>query len=162
MKFSMCTAVYGMNDLHDTIDRAAMHGFDAVELTAALHMPVSSPQQYRREVRGWIREAGLACSALHYIFDGSVKLATAAGKGQNFGNRRRIRLRQVDHRPRYPAAVGRDQWHGHLRRERCYKGNARGNAGAAEGYADDLSGSLLISESPQNSQSADRGAHHPE
>ena len=77
MKFSMCTAVYGMNDLHDTIDRAAMHGFDAVELTAALHMPVSSPQQYCREVRGWIREAGLACSALHYIFDGSVKLATA-------------------------------------------------------------------------------------
>ena len=77
MKFSMCTAVYGMNDLHDTIDRATMHGFDAVELTAALHMPVSSPQQYRREVRGWIREAGLACSALHYIFDGSVKLATA-------------------------------------------------------------------------------------
>ena len=77
MKFSMCTAVYGMNYLHDTIDRAAMHGFDAVELTAALHMPVSSPQQYRREVRGWIRAAGLACSALPYIFDGSVKLATA-------------------------------------------------------------------------------------
>ncbi len=77
MKFSMCTAVYGMHDLHDTIDRAAMHGFDAVELTAALHLPVGGTQQYRREVKGWIRDAGLECSALHYIFDGSVKLATS-------------------------------------------------------------------------------------
>lgn len=76
MKFSMCTAVYGMNDLHDTINRAAMHGFDAVEITAAFHLPVSSTKQYRRDVKGWIRDAGLACSGLHYIFDGSVKLAT--------------------------------------------------------------------------------------
>lgn len=76
MKFSMCTAVYGMHDLHDTINRAAMHGFDAVELTAALHLGVDSTQQYRREVKEWIRDAGLACSGLHYIFDGSVKLAT--------------------------------------------------------------------------------------
>lgn len=76
MKFSMCTAVYGMHDLHDTINRAAMHGFDAVEITAASHLPISSTQQYRREVKGWIRDAGLECSALHYIFDGSVKLAT--------------------------------------------------------------------------------------
>ena len=77
MKFSMCTAVYGMNDLHDTIDRAARLGFDAVELTAALHLPVESTQERRREVLGWIKDAGLECSALHYIFDGSVKLATA-------------------------------------------------------------------------------------
>lgn len=76
MKFSMCTAVYGMNDLHDTINRAAKVGFDAVELTAALHMPVGSTPEYRRQVKGWIRDAGLECSALHYIFDGSVKLAT--------------------------------------------------------------------------------------
>lgn len=76
MKLSMCTAVYGMNDLHDTINRAAMHGFDAVEITAALHLPVGSTQEYRREVKGWIQDAGLTCSALHYIFDGSVKLAT--------------------------------------------------------------------------------------
>ena len=39
MKFSMCTAVYGMNDLHDTINRAAMHGFDGVEITAAAAVP---------------------------------------------------------------------------------------------------------------------------
>ena len=76
MKFSMCTAVYGMNDLHDTINRAAMHGFDAVEITAAKHLPVESSPEYRREVRNWIRNAGLECSGLHYIFDGSVKLAT--------------------------------------------------------------------------------------
>ena len=77
MKFSMCTAVYGMNDLHDTICRAARHGFDAVEITAAKHLPVQSTPQYRREVLGWIRAAGLECSGLHYIFDGSVKLATS-------------------------------------------------------------------------------------
>ena len=76
MKFSMWTAVYGMNDLHDTINRAAVHGFDAVEITAAKHLPVESTPQYRREVRNWIRNAGLECSGLHYIFDGSVKLAT--------------------------------------------------------------------------------------
>lgn len=77
MKFSMCTAVYGMHDLHDTINRAAAIGFDAVELTAALHLPVESTPERRREVKGWIKDAGITCSALHYIFDGSVKLATA-------------------------------------------------------------------------------------
>lgn len=77
MKFSMCTAVYGMHDLHDTINRAAAIGFDAVELTAALHLPINSSSERRREVKGWISDAGLECSALHYIFDGSVKLATA-------------------------------------------------------------------------------------
>lgn len=77
MKFSMCTAVYGMHDLHDTINRAAEIGFDAVELTAALHLPISSSAERRSEVKGWIRDAGIECSALHYIFDGSVKLATA-------------------------------------------------------------------------------------
>lgn len=76
MKFSMCTAVYGMHDLHDTINRAAMHGFDAVEITAAKHLGVDSTPQYRREVKQWIQDAGIACSGLHYIFDGSVKLAT--------------------------------------------------------------------------------------
>lgn len=77
MKFSMCTAVYGMNDLHDTIRRAAEIGFDAVEITAAKHLPVESSKAYREQVRSWIEDAGIACSALHYIFDGSVKLATA-------------------------------------------------------------------------------------
>lgn len=75
-KFSLCTAVYGMNDLQDTINRAAAIGFDAVEITAALHLPVESSQERRREVKGWIKDAGIECSALHYIFDGSVKLAT--------------------------------------------------------------------------------------
>ena len=65
------------SDLHDTINRAAIHGFDAVEITAAKHLGVESSQQYRREVKSWIRDAGLECSGLHYIFDGSVKLATA-------------------------------------------------------------------------------------
>ncbi len=77
MKFSMCTAVYGMNDLHDTIRRATENGFDAVELTAALHLPVESTKERREEVKSWIKEAGIECSALHYIWNGSVKMATA-------------------------------------------------------------------------------------
>lgn len=77
MKFSMCTAVYGMNDLNDTINRAARLGFDGVELTTAFHLPVESTPERRREVKEWIRRAGIECSGLHYIFDGSVKLATA-------------------------------------------------------------------------------------
>ena len=76
MKFSMCTAVYGMHDLQDTIHRAAQIGFDAVELTAAKHLPIESTAERRREVKRWISEAGIVCSGLHYIFDGSVKLAT--------------------------------------------------------------------------------------
>lgn len=76
MKFSMCTAVFGMHDLHDTIRRAAEIGFDAVEITAAKHLPVESTKERRAEVKGWLDEAGIACSGLHYIWDGSVKLAT--------------------------------------------------------------------------------------
>lgn len=80
MKFSLCTAVYGMADLHKIINRAAELGFDAVELTAALHLPVDSTAERRREVKGWIQSAGIECSALHYIWDGSVKLATSDKK----------------------------------------------------------------------------------
>lgn len=77
MKVSMCTAVYGMQDLKTTISKAAHFGFDAVELTAALHTPVDTPLARRKELKGWIHSAGLECSALHYIWDGSVKLATS-------------------------------------------------------------------------------------
>ena len=53
MKFSMCTAVYGMHDLQDTIHRAAQIGFDAVELTAAKHLPIE-----REELRSLLRRQG--------------------------------------------------------------------------------------------------------
>lgn len=76
MKISMCTAVYGMNDLEATINKAADLGFDGVEITTAFHLPVESSKERRQEVKGWIKNAGLECSGLHYIFDGSVKLAT--------------------------------------------------------------------------------------
>ena len=77
MKFSLCTAVYGMADLRKIINRAAELGFDAVEPTVALHLPVGSSPERRREVKGWIDAAGIECSALHYIWDGSVKLASS-------------------------------------------------------------------------------------
>ncbi len=77
MKFSLCTAVYGMADLQKVIFRAAELGYDAVELTVALHLPIESSAERRKEVKGWIEAAGIECSGLHYIWDGSVKLATA-------------------------------------------------------------------------------------
>jgi len=77
MKTSLCTAVYGMSDLEKIIFRAAELGYDAVELTAALHIPVETSMERRKEVNRWLHSAGIPCSALHYIFDGSVKLSTS-------------------------------------------------------------------------------------
>lgn len=77
MKLSVSTAVYGMADLKKIIFRVAELGYDAVELTAALHIPVQTPTEKRKEVKGWIRSAGIECSALHYIFDGSIRLLSA-------------------------------------------------------------------------------------
>ena len=68
MKFSACTAAFGMADLKKIIDTSAKLGYDAVELTAALHLPVESTPERRKEVLGWIHDAGIVCSALHYIF----------------------------------------------------------------------------------------------
>lgn len=76
MKVSVSTAVYGMAPLDKIIFRAAELGFDGVELTAALHIPVETTPQRRREVKGWIQSAGVECSALHYIFDGSIRLSS--------------------------------------------------------------------------------------
>ncbi len=74
MKLSVSTAVYGMADLKRIIFRVAELGYDAVELTAALHVPIETPTERRKEVKDWIRSAGIECSALHYIFDGSLRL----------------------------------------------------------------------------------------
>lgn len=74
MKLSACTAAFGMADLKKIIKTSAELGYDAVELTAALHLPVESTKERRKEVLGWIKEAGIECSALHYIFDGTIRL----------------------------------------------------------------------------------------
>lgn len=74
MKLSACTAVFGMADLKKIIDTSARLGYDAVEITAALHLPVSSSTGRRREVLHQIHDAGIVCSGLHYIFDGSIRL----------------------------------------------------------------------------------------
>lgn len=77
MKLSACTAAFGMADLKQIIHTSAELGYDAVELTAALHLPVDSTKERRKEVLGWIHDAGIACSALHYIFDGTIRLLSA-------------------------------------------------------------------------------------
>ena len=74
MKLSACTAAFGMADLKKIIDTSAALGYDAVEITAALHLPVDSTKERRAEVLGWIKDAGIVCSALHYIFDGTIRL----------------------------------------------------------------------------------------
>lgn len=74
MKLSACTAAFGMADLKKIIETSAELGYDAVELTAALHLPVDSTKERRKEVLGWIHGAGIECSALHYIFDGTIRL----------------------------------------------------------------------------------------
>ena len=56
MKLSTCTAVFGMADLKKIIDTSARLGYDAVEITAAKHLPVESAPARRREVLGRIRE----------------------------------------------------------------------------------------------------------
>ena len=74
MILSACTAAFGMADLKTIIDTAARIGYDAVEITAALHTPVDTTPQRRREVKGYLRDAGITCSGLHYIFDGTLRL----------------------------------------------------------------------------------------
>lgn len=74
MKLSACTAAFGMADLKKIIDTSARLGYDAVEITAALHLPVESSKERRKEVLDWIKDAGITCSGLHYIFDGSIRL----------------------------------------------------------------------------------------
>lgn len=74
MKLSACTAAFGMADLKKIIDTSARLGYDAVELTTALHLPVESTPERRKEVLGWIHDAKIVCSALHYIFDGTIRL----------------------------------------------------------------------------------------
>ena len=83
MKFSACTAAFGMADLKKIIDTSAKLGYDAVELTAALHLPVESTPERRKEVLGWIHDAGIVCSALHYIFDGTIRLLSTDSEMMN-------------------------------------------------------------------------------
>lgn len=74
MKLSACTAAFGMADLKKIIDTSAKIGYDAVEITAALHLPVDSTASRRNEVKGYLKDAGIVCSGLHYIFDGTLRL----------------------------------------------------------------------------------------
>ena len=48
MKLSACTAAFGMADLKKIIDTSARLGYDAVELTTALHLPVESTPERRK------------------------------------------------------------------------------------------------------------------
>lgn len=74
MKLSSCSAVFGDGDLKKIIDAVAEIGYDGIEITAAFHLPVDSTQERRKEVKGYLSDAGIVCSGLHYIFDGSLRL----------------------------------------------------------------------------------------
>ncbi len=84
MKLSMCSANYGKTDLREVIFRAAQLGFDGIELTVMFHTPPTLDGQERKRIAGWLAEAGIACSALHYIFDPRVKMSSLEANDSAF------------------------------------------------------------------------------
>jgi sugar phosphate isomerase/epimerase len=76
VKISVCTGNFGRDNLQRTIAKAAELGFDAVELTVAEQMPVATQEKDRQKVRKWIEEAGIACSATHFIFEKGITLSS--------------------------------------------------------------------------------------
>jgi len=76
MKLSLCSANYGKTDLKRIIYRAAELGFDGIELTVMFHVLPTIDYDERKKITTWLEDAGIKCSAIHFIFDESVKLSS--------------------------------------------------------------------------------------
>ncbi len=76
MKFSICSANYGTNPLEKIIQRTAELGFDGIELTVQYHALPTISSSERRQIVGRLREAGIECAGLHFIFDKTVRLSS--------------------------------------------------------------------------------------
>jgi 5-keto-L-gluconate epimerase len=77
IRVSACTANYGRADLFRVVDRLAEHGFDGVEITVMYHaVPADTPAARRQEIRRHIAARGLEISALHFIFEGGMRMAS--------------------------------------------------------------------------------------
>lgn len=76
MKISVCSGNFGKISLKEAINRAAELRFDAIEITVMFHAHPSISSSERKKVYRWLDDAGIVCSAIHFIFDGNVKLAS--------------------------------------------------------------------------------------
>ncbi len=76
MKLSICSANYGRNALDRIIRRTAELGFDGIEITVQYHAPPTISPSERSQIVGWLKEAGIECSAIHFIFDKTVRLSS--------------------------------------------------------------------------------------
>ncbi len=76
MKLSMCSASLGNIPLKQSINRAAELGFDGIEITVMFHAHPSISCNERKTISGWLKNSGIACSALHFIYDKKVNLAS--------------------------------------------------------------------------------------
>ena len=77
IRMSACSANYGRADLFRVVDRLAEHGFDGVEITVMYHaVPAETPAARRREIRRHVALRGLEISALHFIFEGGMRMAS--------------------------------------------------------------------------------------
>ena len=76
MKLSLCSANFGNVSLNKSIERAADLGFDGIEITVMFHARPTIDINERKKIRKWVSDAGIECSALHFIFDKNIKLAS--------------------------------------------------------------------------------------
>ncbi len=76
MKLSICSANYGRNPLERIIRRTAELGFDGIEITVQYHALPTISSSERRQIVGWLKEAGIECSAIHFVFDKTVRLSS--------------------------------------------------------------------------------------
>jgi sugar phosphate isomerase/epimerase len=77
LKISACAANYSRADLFKVIDRLAELGFDGAELTVMYHVvPKETSPGKRAEIRRHAADAGLKISALHFIFEPGMKMAS--------------------------------------------------------------------------------------
>jgi sugar phosphate isomerase/epimerase len=76
VKFSLCSANFGNVSLKKSIERAAELGFDGIEITVMFHARPTINIKERKNIKKWISDSGIECSALHFIFDKDIKLAS--------------------------------------------------------------------------------------
>jgi sugar phosphate isomerase/epimerase len=76
MKLSICSANYGRNPLEKIIYRTAEMGFDGIEITVQYHALPTISSSERKAIVGWLKDSAIGCSAVHFIFDKSVRLSS--------------------------------------------------------------------------------------
>ena len=77
LKISACSANYGRADLFSVVDRLAELGLDGVEITVMYHaVPAETTKPKRSQIRRYVCSKGMEISALHFIFDLGMRMAS--------------------------------------------------------------------------------------